>query len=661
MGSNKHTDDALEELLELLELLRPPESKSKPPKTLTAAAYHNDMELVKKFLVAGFDVNEKARRGSPLGYAVVNGNLALVNLLLEAGARNPGSSLPTAAENGHLAIVRRLFEVGVDFEKDGSPALAIAAYRNQVEAVKLLLEKGVRPEANNFHAVNEAARHASIEVLRLFFGFGIKPEQLGAALRIAACSPLAFKAVKFLVEAGVDPRNHPDYAFDFNGVKKDKPLLPADAAAQHGKTEIADYLNGKPIDEQALLDREETLRKSWDTSGMGEMLLEDAKQKTAHLLRGAARVEGIRRAIVLAHNQALKPRINDQGRGERGDTVLGLASANGDVEMVAALLEAGANPTQHDKSGETPLYHAAANGHTHVVKVLLRAGAAPNHTGCTALIEAADWDDPEMVKMLLDAGANPNIKADSGQSFLNVEFGLHAKEIKALLRAAVNKKSGGRAAKDGGLKFVRRKKMIDLAIVFGVQDFRSWYYSSQPEWSVAMVRAPLAEVAHTYAGIVKSSRWETDIAGKQVRSAKRGVFLLQLKDSAWTIILRSLGWLDEEGITDIEHEARELSSHLKTRTYTYLADDTSGAEAYQLYESGQLLEKACHCDGFTFESRLRKQPKFNSTLFPDPVFADEEVYLPACYPEDDGLAAKLVVEGLKPGDVARADYIVLSD
>ena len=45
--------------------------------------------------------------------------------------------------------------------------------------------------------------------------------------------------------------------------------------------------------------------------------------------------------------------------------------------MVAALLEAGANPKAKSKSGWTPLHVAAFNGQAKIVTALLDAGADP--------------------------------------------------------------------------------------------------------------------------------------------------------------------------------------------------------------------------------------------------------------------------------------------
>jgi hypothetical protein len=92
-----------------------------------------------------------------------------------------------------------------------------------------------------------------------------------------------------------------------------------------------------------------------------------------------------------------------------------------------------------------------------------------------------------------------------------------------------------------------------------------------------------------------------------------------------------------------------------------MAEDKSGAEAYDLFEKGELAEKAIQCGEITFESRLRPKPQFDADKFPDPVFADENIYLPVCYPENDGYNIKLVLKGLESSQVARADFIGLEE
>lgn len=54
-----------------------------------------------------------------------------------------------------------------------------------------------------------------------------------------------------------------------------------------------------------------------------------------------------------------------------------LAAEGGHAEVMAALIEAGANPESLDSNGTTPLHDAAYGGHVDTVKVLLRARAKP--------------------------------------------------------------------------------------------------------------------------------------------------------------------------------------------------------------------------------------------------------------------------------------------
>ena len=55
-------------------------------------------------------------------------------------------------------------------------------------------------------------------------------------------------------------------------------------------------------------------------------------------------------------------------------TPLHCAIVKWQVEAVAHLLDAGANPGVTDKNGATPLVYAMQQGHTEIAKLLLNAG-----------------------------------------------------------------------------------------------------------------------------------------------------------------------------------------------------------------------------------------------------------------------------------------------
>lgn len=80
------------------------------------------------------------------------------------------------------------------------------------------------------------------------------------------------------------------------------------------------------------------------------------------------------------------------GCGPEPDTPLIRAARNGDLEVLRALLEAGADADRHDHDGVTALIMAAAYGNVDIVRMLLERGADPRaraRGGITALSNAA--------------------------------------------------------------------------------------------------------------------------------------------------------------------------------------------------------------------------------------------------------------------------------
>jgi ankyrin repeat protein len=144
-----------------------------------------------------------------------------------------------------------------------------------------------------------------------------------------------------------------------------------------------------------------------------------------------------------------------------GSTALALAAINGHADVVALLLEKGANPNIADRTGMTPLY-AAVDLHTmqlgfgrpdprpsvvagsvDMVKALLAHGADPNARltsrilkriytagdgklakGATAYMRAARAGDVPLMKILQAAGADPALGQDNGNTPLMLAAGL---------------------------------------------------------------------------------------------------------------------------------------------------------------------------------------------------------------------------------------------
>jgi ankyrin repeat protein len=123
-----------------------------------------------------------------------------------------------------------------------------------------------------------------------------------------------------------------------------------------------------------------------------------------------------------------------------GSTPLQWAAHWNDLDIVKALLAAGAKPNVSNRYGVTPLHEAATIGSAPVVNALLRAGAQVNAVygeGETALMLASRSGSVESVKLLLEAGADANVAEKfRGQTALMLAAAEnHGPVVKALLAA----------------------------------------------------------------------------------------------------------------------------------------------------------------------------------------------------------------------------------
>ena len=145
--------------------------------------------------------------------------------------------------------------------------------------------------------------------------------------------------------------------------------------------------------------------------------LEAAKDRELDVFEAAALGRSTRLAELLESDPALSESIT-----EDGFTPLHLAAFFGaDRDTAVALLEAGADPDEvaPNGSGLRPINSAAAAGNREVVAVLLDRGAdvhAAQRGGYTALHSAAARGDLELIELLLDAGADPALESDDGET-----------------------------------------------------------------------------------------------------------------------------------------------------------------------------------------------------------------------------------------------------
>lgn len=141
--------------------------------------------------------------------------------------------------------------------------------------------------------------------------------------------------------------------------------------------------------------------------------------------------------------------------GEMNMTPLMLAASLGNLEMVRALLKAGANLKAMDERGYTPLFYAIYNpeldrGFPEVAKVLIDAGAeveAQIFYGVRPLMLAAGSGEAGVVDVLLKAGADPKARNEGGRTALMMVKEKDYIEVINMLHEA---ESNIEVAEDGG-------------------------------------------------------------------------------------------------------------------------------------------------------------------------------------------------------------------
>jgi ankyrin repeat protein len=125
------------------------------------------------------------------------------------------------------------------------------------------------------------------------------------------------------------------------------------------------------------------------------------------------------------------------GRTPLCDAALGNADDEQEaLALVGFLLGAGANLNPSKKGGSIPL--SCAKGGP-IAKMLLDAGAdvdAVDDTGTSALLSATMLDDVEKVRVLLKAGARTDFRTQDGFTALDIAVGNENRELQQMLSRA---------------------------------------------------------------------------------------------------------------------------------------------------------------------------------------------------------------------------------
>jgi ankyrin repeat protein len=117
-----------------------------------------------------------------------------------------------------------------------------------------------------------------------------------------------------------------------------------------------------------------------------------------------------------------------------GNSLLMIAVRTDNQPLVDFLLQHRASLWRRNRYGDDVLMQATNDGKLETVKKLVAAGAEIQHTGWTALHYAVIQNHPDLVAYLLEKGADVTAKGPNGQTALMMAENRHQNDIVQMLK-----------------------------------------------------------------------------------------------------------------------------------------------------------------------------------------------------------------------------------
>jgi uncharacterized protein len=385
----------------------------------------DDLETTDLLVRAGANVSARNRAGvMPLELAAINGNPAILERLIKAGAdvssplnSSGDTALMMASRSGRAGAVKALLDHGAQINAKetwaDTTALMWAVSEGNHDVVKLLIDRGADANART-KFVPSATGRGFEGATPVAAKADQAPEQNAGGL----LTPLMFAAregdlesARMLVAAGAQVN-----AVDGDG--KDALGL----AIFNGSYEVASFL----IDQHADVNRADAQkftplfwavdRRNMETApNFPWVVTTDPLPLIRKLLDAGADVNFV-------VNNTPRARMRDGSPRIVFATALMRAAFSGDIELVKLLLAHGADPKVISKDSETTLMAACGTGfipgyskgrtpaeRLEVVKLLIELGQdvnAADDYGITPLMVAGNIGDVPIIQYLIDKGAD---------------------------------------------------------------------------------------------------------------------------------------------------------------------------------------------------------------------------------------------------------------
>lgn len=392
------------------------------------AVHRGNLEIVKMLVDAGARVDGLFQGYGLLAAAIMQKNAALFEFLWEQKARFEGA-LQAVAQSGNLEHLERLLAAGADIDECGveDPPLLTAASCGRTAMVQRLISAGAQLEARGQFgntALGEAVSNGQFDCARVLLENGAHLDACADSSIVAAAIWAQRTAtLRLLLEHGADPNEaHGDHPAPlFLAISAGKPKM-VQALLEHGADPNARrqkrHRQGDgvtmPVGATPLMFAAKKRQRQsieWLLAAGADASLTDAKGRSAADYAAKA---GDPKLTELFAQAGAKLHL---GPRAQHNAALLAATRAGDVSGALAALEAGAEPSAADKDGCCALTHAAKRGMLALVERLISAGADPNRVSKyseSPLRVACLRQNAEVVSALLAGGADVNARQVPG-------------------------------------------------------------------------------------------------------------------------------------------------------------------------------------------------------------------------------------------------------
>lgn len=334
-------------------------------------------------------------------------------------------------------------------------------------------------------------------------------------------------------------------------------------------------------------------------------------------------------------------------------------------ELVQTLLDGGADPNAIGPMKDTPLELLAGripeNISIPLARMLIVKGANPDadeKSETSPLMTALFYNSIAFARFLLEHPVNVNSLSQRGTALDVLESNIKTAE-RDIASARTPKIRAELEA-----KLVDLQSLHDLLISRGgkhqlelelpskappkpekhhiASDFLKLVYTGEAEWALLAVKAPFDAVSDAYFKFAKANDRQEKVSIRPAGDAEEVppvAAIIKVKDSEWTIILRTIFYMRLPDMKHVTSAAKELSKTLQTRAMSWVGTEETEKGRCELFDDGQRIAAANNARSVA-------------------LLTKENLRVPACYPARNGKLSWLAVEQSSLAMVERADLIV---